>query len=322
MMAKILLTEDEDSLRLMTRTVLELGGHQVFAYSNGQLALDAFKEINPDIVVSDISMPVLDGFGLLDAVRRMDGGAVVPFLFLTARSEREDVRFARALGADDYLFKPYDADELLEAVRARLERRRAIELFESRQAHLQTITMLANLVEARDAYTSDHVQRVQRLAVELGSALGWTPEAMVILEYGSLLHDIGKIAIPETILNKPSRLTPEEFEIMRSHTLIGAKILRDIPHLRAAVPYVLYHHERWDGSGYPEGLAGEAIPLEGRLMAIVDFFDALASDRSYHKNLPIEEVLDMIRQGAGTHFDPLMAEVFISLQIQKQKGQA
>lgn len=320
-MAKILLTEDEDSLRLMTRTVLELGGHQVFAFPNGQLALDAFEEINPDMVVSDVSMPILDGFGLLDQVRRLRTGAVVPFLFLTARSERSDVRFARNLGADDYLFKPYDAEELLEAVAARLERRRAIELFESRQAHLQTIIMLANLIEARDEYTRDHVQRVQALAIELGKALGWTPEAMTILEYGSLLHDVGKIVVPESILNKPGKLTPEEIEIMRSHTTVGAKIFENVPHLREALPYIRYHHERWDGTGYPDGLQGENIPLEGRLMAIVDFFDALTSERSYHAGRPVPEVLEMIREGAGKHFDPVMAEMFISLQEAKSKGQ-
>ncbi len=318
-MAKILLTEDEDSLRLMTRTVLELGGHQVFAFPNGQFALDAFEEVAPDIVVSDISMPILDGFGLLDAVRRLHTGSVVPFLFLTARSEHEDVRFARSLGVDDYLFKPYDAEELLEAVRVRLERRRAIEMFDSRQAHLQTIIMLANIIEARDSYTRDHVQRVQALAIELGNALGWTPEAMVVLEYGSLLHDIGKITVPEAILNKPDKLTQQEFETIQSHTKVGAKIIENIPHLRSAVPYVRYHHERWDGTGYPDGLAGEDIPLEGRLMAIVDFFDALTSERSYHKNLPIAQVLGMIRDNAGKHFDPVMADVFITLQEAKIK---
>lgn len=321
-MAKIILTEDEDSLRLMTRTVLELGGHQVFAFPNGQAALEAFEEISPDIVVSDVSMPILDGFGLLNEVRRLRAGSVVPFLFLTARSEHSDVRFARNLGADDYLFKPYDADELLETVKVRLERRRVIELFESRQAHLQTIVMLANLIEARDKYTRDHVQRVQFFAIELGIALGWTSEAMTILEYGSLLHDVGKIAVPESILNKPGKLTPEEIEIMRAHTTVGAKIFKEIAHLRDALPYIRYHHERWDGTGYPDGLAGEDIPLEGRLMAIVDFFDALTSQRSYHEGRPVSDVLEMIREGAGKHFDPVMAEVFISLQEAKSKGQA
>ncbi len=316
-MARILLTEDEDSLRLMTRTVLEIAGHQVFAYPNGQLALDDFERVEPDLVVSDISMPVLDGFGLLDAVRKLNLGAVVPFLFLTARSEREDVRLARTLGVDDYLFKPYDADELIEAVRVRLQRRRAIELFESRQAHIQTITMLANLVEARDAYTRGHVERVQLLAMELGNALGWPPEAMVILEYGSLLHDVGKLSVPDSILNKPSELTPDEFAIMRSHPVIGAKILEDIVHLRAAIPYIRSHHERWDGTGYPDGLAEYDIPVQGRLMAIVDVFDALTSERSYHKNLPVRQVLQALSDGAGKHFDPEMVKIFVALQLAK-----
>lgn len=318
-MAKILLTEDDDALRLLTRTLLELGGHTVFAFSNGQLALESFEEVNPDVVVSDISMPYLDGFGLLEAVRRLQLGTVVPFIFLTARTQQHDVRFARSLGVDDYLFKPYDAKDLLAAVQNRIERRRAIELFESRQAHLQTIIMLANLVEARDSYTGNHVQRVQSLALELGTALGWTPEAMGKLEYGSLLHDIGKIAIPEKILNKPDKLTPEEFEIMRTHTTIGAKIVKNIPHLQGAIPYVRFHHERWDGSGYPDSLQGEDIPLEGRLMAVVDFYDALTSVRSYHQNQPVSQVLRMIRENAGRHFDPVIAEVFVSLQEKKIK---
>ena len=318
-MARILLTEDEDSLRLMTRTVLEIGGYEVFAYPNGQLALDAFEQINPDLVVSDISMPILDGFGLLDAVRQLRMGVVVPFLFLSARSEHDDIRLARNLGADDYLFKPYDADELLEAVRVRLQRRRAIELFESRQAHIETIIMLANLIEARDAYTRGHVERVQALAIELGKALRWTPEAMTILEYGSLLHDIGKIMIPEAILNKPSALTPDEFGVIQAHTTSGAKILESIAHLREAMPYVRYHHERWDGKGYPDGLAGEDIPLEGRLMAIVDVFDALTSERPYHKNQPVKRVLRKIRNASGTHFDPAMVEIFVALQEEKYK---
>jgi HD-GYP domain-containing protein (c-di-GMP phosphodiesterase class II) len=202
-------------------------------------------------------------------------------------------------------------------VRVRLERRRAIELFESRQAHIQSIIMLANLIEARDVYTGDHVQRVQALSMELGSALGWTPEAMTVLEYGSLLHDIGKVVIPEAILNKPGKLTPEEFEIIRTHTTAGGKILEGVTHLIAALPYIRHHHERWDGTGYPDGLAGEEIPLEGRLMAIVDFFDALSSDRPYHKGQPVEQVLEMIRDGAGKHFDPVMAEIFLALQEAK-----
>jgi putative two-component system response regulator len=313
-MARILLAEDEDMLRTMTKTILELDGHTVFAYINGQQAYEAFSEINPDLVVSDIGMPILDGFGLLDAVRQLPNGAVVPFLFLSAFSEREDVRQARNLGADDYLFKPYEASELLEAVRTRLERRRISTLFDTRDAHLQTIILLANVIEARDAYTRGHVERVQQLAMEFGQALGWPSEDLTTLEYGALLHDVGKITIPETILNKPGALTPEEHDIMRCHTTACAKILEGVPHLQGAKPYILYHHEKWNGTGYPEGLKGDQIPREGRLMAFVDVYDALITDRPYHRGKAPEDVLEIIRRGIGIHFDPDMAQVFLKLR--------
>lgn len=314
-MAKILLAEDDDMLRVMTKTILEIGGHEVFAYPNGQQALDDYESVLPDLLVSDISMPILDGFGLLDGIRSLASGKAVPFLFLSARSEHDDVRQARNLGADDYLFKPYDADELIEAVQVRLDRRKAIALFDTRQAHLETITMLANVIEARDAYTRGHVERVQSLALQLGRALDWSDQTMVILEYGALLHDVGKIVVPEAVLNKPGKLTPEEMDVIRRHTTDGAKILDGITHLRGAIPYVLYHHEKWDGTGYPTGLSEDRIPREGRMMAIVDVFDALTSDRPYHKGMPVEKVREIIRNDAGTHFDPQMVQVFLRLEL-------
>lgn len=316
-MTRILLAEDDDALRRMIRAILELDRYEVFAFPNGQLALEAFEQINPDLVVSDISMPVLNGFELLEAVRKLHSGSVVPFLFLSALSEHDDVYTAKRLGVDDYLFKPFQPDDLLIAVKARLERRRAAELFDSHQAHLQTITLLANVIEARDAYTRGHVERVQQAAIELGRALNWSPEDMIILEFGALLHDVGKITTPESVLNKPGQLTPEEVEIMRNHTVAGAHIIESVPHLRPAKPYVLYHHERWDGTGYPEGLSGEGIPREGRLMAIVDVYDALTSNRPYHTGITAREALNFLRHGSGKHFDPHMADVFIHLQIKK-----
>jgi putative two-component system response regulator len=278
------------------------------------VALEAFPSVIPDLIVSDISMPYLNGYGLLDGVRQFPDGKVVPFLFLSALSERDDVTRARELGADDYLFKPYEPEELITAVRSRLERRRVAELFDTRQAHLQTIILLANIIEARDAYTRGHVERVQQFALELGRALGWSQEELAILEYGALLHDVGKIAVPEAILNKPSNLTPEELTIMQQHTVIGAKIVAGISHLAAARYYILSHHEKWDGTGYPEGLKGDQIPREGRVLALADVYDALTSDRSYHKGMVFEKALDFIRERSGTHFDPEMVEVFIKLQ--------
>ena len=316
-MFKILLAEDDDFLRITTKTLLEIQGFQVFAYENGKLALEAFPKVSPDLIISDINMPELDGYGLLDGIRQLLNGEVVPFLFLTARAERIDVTHARKLAADDYIIKPFEADELLAAVHARLERRRVTELFDTRQAHLQTIILLANAIEARDPLTRGHVERVRGYAIELGQALGWSADQMVVLEYGALLHDVGKVSIPEAVLNKPSRLTPEEMIIIQSHTTAGAKIIDGVTHLKEALPYILYHHEKWNGTGYPTGLKGTDIPREGRLLALADVFDALTSDRPYHKGMSIGDALDLIRRDSGTHFDPEMAEVFVTLQLQK-----
>lgn len=316
-MLKIILAEDDEFLRITTKTLLEIQGYKVFSFENGQQALDAFLSISPDLIISDINMPELDGYGLLDGIRRLSEGEVVPFLFLTARAERIDVTQARKLGADDYIVKPFQADELISAVKARLDRRRVTELFDTRQAHLQTIILLANVIEARDIHTRGHVERVRTYALELGKALAWHQDEMVVLEYGALLHDIGKISIPENVLNKPSRLTPEEMIIIQKHTTAGAKIIEGITHLREALPYILYHHEKWDGTGYPEGLKGTDIPREGRLLALADVFDALTSDRPYHVGMKFEDALDLIRRDSGTHFDPEMAEVFVRIQLQK-----
>ena len=316
-MFKILLAEDDEFLRITTKTLLEIQGYQVFAYDDGRKALNNFLSVSPDLIISDINMPELDGYGLLDGIRQLLGGEVVPFLFLSARAERVDVTHARELGADDYIVKPFEPSELIAAVQARLERRRVAELFDTRQAHLQTIMLLANTIEARDAHTRGHVERVRGYALELGQALGWHSDQLVILEYGALLHDVGKISIPENVLNKPSRLTPEEIIIIQSHTTIGAKIIEGITHLREALPYILCHHEKWDGTGYPKGLKGLEIPKEGRLLALADVFDALTSDRPYHQGMSPADALDLIRRDSGSHFDPEMAEIFVRIQLQK-----
>lgn len=320
-MSRILLAEDDDFLRAMTKKLLEVQGFDVFAYSDGQTALDAFLSVSPDLIISDINMPLLDGYGLLDKVRQLPRGEVVPFLFLSAHSQREDVTQARALGADDFLFKPFEPEELFAAIEARLQRRRVSELFDTREAHLQTITLLANVIEARDLYTRGHVERVQAYALELGRALDWPSDELVVLEYGALLHDIGKITVPETVLNKPGELTPGELVIMQEHTIAGGKIIRGLTHLKEALPYILYHHEKWDGSGYPEGLKGESIPLEGRLLALADVYDALTSERPYHRKMGFGDALALISRDIGKHFDPLMAGVFVHIQQGRLQGQ-
>jgi putative two-component system response regulator len=310
-MSRILLVEDDTLLLEVMVNILEAEGYEVNPAPNGKRALELFMTIKPDLIVSDIMMPVMDGFELLEAVRLMPSGVAAPFLFLSARTDRSDLSKARALGVDDYLFKPFDAPELINAVKSRINRRRVVELFDTKAAHLQTVIMLANVIEARDPYTAGHIDRVRRLALNLAFASDWSTEDITVLEFGAILHDIGKITIPSQVLKKTGPLDEEEWKLMRQHPEAGAKMLEGVDHLKAAIPYVLYHHEWWNGSGYPEGLSGEKIPREGRLLAIVDAFDAMTTNRPYHESMSAKAAIDEIRHNQGIYFDPAMVEVFI-----------
>lgn len=310
-MEKILLVENDPSLLEVMNSILVAEGYEVYPANHGRLALDLFVTVNPNFIISDIMMPKMDGFELLKTIRSMPLGITVPFLLLSASIERADIIRARELGVDDFLFKPLDPAELVQAVRTRLDRRRIVELFDTRVAHLQTVSMLANVIETRDPYTAGHVDRVSRLALNLAFALEWSEEDIAILEFGAIMHDVGKITIPASLLKKTGPLTETEWHIMRQHPQTGAKMLEGIDHLRAAIPYVLCHHEWWNGSGYPNGLTGLEIPIEGRLLAVADAFDAMTTNRPYHVGLTEEEALAEVARMSGVYFDPEIARVFI-----------
>lgn len=313
----ILIAEDNPALIEVMREILETEGYRVTCAGNGNEALKAFEAEQPDLILSDVMMPQMDGFALLEAIRLHPNGAAVPFLFVSARTEQTATSRARVLGADDYIFKPFDADELSLAVRAKLRRRRAVELFDSRSAHVQTVLMLANVIEARDEYTRGHIERVQKYAMDLAEALGWDAENLAILEFGALLHDIGKVVVPRAILNKPAHLNPAEWAVMREHPTVGAHMLSGVDHLQPAIAYALHHHEHWDGNGYPSGLAGNNIPIEGRLLTIADTFDAMTTERPYHAARTKPEALEEIKRLAGIQFDPIMVETFYKLHTKK-----
>lgn len=320
MTAHLLLVEDNVSLLDVMREILLSEGYRVTPASNGLEGLKAFEREKPDLILSDVMMPHMDGFAMLEAIRAHPEGATIPFLFLSARSERAATAQARSLGADDYLFKPFEPNDLLDAVRIKLERRRIVELFDTRSAHLQTVIMLANVVEARDRYTRGHIDRVQAYARDLANLLSWSAEAMAILEFGALLHDIGKIYVPRRVLNKRKKLIYAEWSLLRQHPAIGAQMLEGIDHLKAALPYVLYHHERWDGRGYPTRLGGTDIPQEGRLLAVVDTYDAMTSNRPYRRALSHEIAIAEAHKRAGTQFDPQMVEAFLELHRRLHKS--
>jgi putative two-component system response regulator len=303
----LLVVEDDPAMLVALRDILESAGYKVRTAENGQEALDALGDIRPALILSDIAMPIMDGFELLEAVRQRPIGAAIPFIFLTARGTREDIFTGKTLGVDDYITKPVTSRELLAAIRARLQRADEITIVAQLMAAKDSLRVLANAIENKRY----HVERVNAYAQALAKELGWDNKRCDALEFGAILHDIGQVKIPEVILLKDGPLTPEEWREIRRHPEEGARMIEDIPYLAPAIPMVLYHHERWDGKGYPHNLRGEEIPEEARLLAVADTFDAMTSDRAYRAALDIESAHSEILNQSSKQFDPLIVEVFL-----------
>ncbi len=310
----LLFVDDDAELTHILSEFFRQQNYRTAAAHTLKEAIQALRRETPALLIVDMRLPDGSGNDLIAYLRQQPEGEAVPVVVVSALADMPSIQTARRFGADEYLTKPFHPNDLLAIVQNSLQRRCAVEQLVTREAHLQTVTMLAKTIEARDAYTGGHVERVSTYARKLAEALGWSSEDLTLLEFGALLHDIGKITIPENILNKPGPLTPQERAIMREHPQRGAEILRHVSHLRPTIPYILYHHERWDGKGYPEGLRGEAIPREGRLLAIVDAYDAMTTRRPY-RTQPLDKAAaaaEIARQ-AGTIFDPQMAKKFIEL---------
>ena len=310
---RILVVENNPHIRQLIARMLEIEGYTVFQASDGSVALNILQRSTPDLILSEIVMPNPDGFEFYQTVRKDKNWFAIPFIFMVSDDSTELIRQGQELGVEDYLHKPVEQNSLIKIINSRLLKASALQIALLDQAYLETVTVLANTIEGRDLNTSEHVERVTELTRNLASALNWPEDHMRNLEFGARLHDIGKIVIPDQILNKPGPLSPEEWEIMKGHTTAGAKILREIKHLRGAIPYALYHHERWDGSGYPYGLKGRDIPLEGRVLALVDVYDALTSQRPYHPPLPKDKAVEYLLQNNEKQFDPDILPVFLEV---------
>ncbi len=311
---KILVAEDSLSQRMMISRHLRNWEYDVLEAADGVEAFTVFRELSPAIIITDLDMPGMNGFQLIEEIRRQEIARTY-IIVLSASDEKSSVVSALALGADDYLVKPYHPEEL----RVRLTGAERVLRLQNQEL---LIFAMAQMVDTRSPETGAHLDRVQyfskRIAEELVAEGDQLVTASWISQLFSLspLHDIGKIGIPDAILNKPGRLTPEEFSIMKEHVTIGASVFSRIYERTRYAPFgfaidiIRYHHEKWDGSGYPEGLAGESIPLCGRIVALADVYDAISCKRVYKPAFPREQCWDIINSGRGSHFDPRLVDIF------------
>jgi len=300
----ILIVEDNEVLREGIEEMLIGEGFSVISAGDGKTAMDAIKTWMPDLILSDINMPEMDGFEFFNLVRSNQEWLAIPFIFLTARSETDDVLAGRNLGAEDYLTKPISRDELVTTIQSRLNRSHEVQVAQLQQAFRDSLTALANAIEARSTQSFEHVERVTELSLTLGTYLNWQPNQLEDLRFGAILHDLGKIQISESILFKKSPLSDDEWEAIKNHPLAGAQMVRDVPQLKEAVSIVLFHHERWDGKGYPDGLSAEEIPEGARILAVADSFDAMTMDRPYRQACSLDEARKELFQLSGSNYDP------------------
>ena len=342
----ILVVDDSpDSLALM-QNVLK-GHYKVMVANSGARGLKvAMSGSPPDLILLDIMMPGIDGYEVCRQLKANPVSQDIPIIFLTAKSEIDDEKYGLDLGAEDYITKPISPPIVLARVRTQLRLKASADFLRSKNAFLEeevnrrthevmaiqdaTTLAMASLAETRDSDTGNHIRRTQRYVKALAWKLSTHPRFAAMLTVKNIgllyksapLHDIGKVGIPDRILLKPGKLTPEEFEIMKTHTTLGRDAILhaeqelgvEVEFLTLAKEITYSHQEKWDGSGYPEGFAGDQIPVSARLMALADVYDALISRRVYKDAMSHEQAMDIIRQTRGKHFDPDVVDAFLEIQ--------
>ena len=308
--ASILVADDEPAARRALRRILESAGYLVMEASDGEEVRSLIAQEAPDLVILDITMPGADGIALCREIKSNPGTSLTPVIHVTGSTSRAERLAVLEAGSDDFIAKPFDVDELLARVRSLLRTRRLTVQLVSAEA---VMVALARTVEARDFYTERHLLRVARRAIGVGEALALSPEALETVRLGGLLHDLGKIAVPDRVLLKRGPLTRREFDLVRAHPAVGAEIVRPLASFSAPEPVILHHHERFDGTGYPHGLQAQAIPLGARVVAVADSFDAMTTDRPYRRGMPVGTALQHLRDGRGSQWDPDVVDAFLTL---------
>lgn len=320
-MKRILVVDDSTTILKFVEGVLQ-DTYKTTLVKSGELALAYLKENPVDLVLLDIFMPVMDGFETFEKIKELETNKNVPVVFFTAGVDAENEIRALAMGAKDFIRKPFvpqvmlnriknilELDELTKNLEKKVEQKtRQVE-----QLSFEIIATIASMIEAKDSYTKGHSIRVAEYSATLATALGWKEEAVQNLKYIALLHDIGKVGIPDSVLNKPGKLTDIEFNIIKSHTTMGGNILKDIETISFVDAGAKYHHERYDGNGYPSGIAGNDIPPVARIISIADAYDAMNSKRVYRDALSPEIIRKELSYGRGTQFDPHFLDVFLEL---------
>ena len=334
-MPKILIADDDPVLRKYLSAVLEKQDYQYATAANGIEAIEKVKTDRPDLILLDVMMPEMDGLEVCKKVKDDPSTRHIPVVLITGSTDREPRIKGLSAGANDFLTKPIDRPELIARIRnllrikefedflsnhnEMLKREVEEKIRQIREGYIDTIIRLTTVAEYKDEETATHICRVGHYCQQMAKYLGWSEEDQETILYASPMHDIGKVGIPLEILLKSTKLTPQEFALVKTHTLIGADILHDSKskYLQMAEIIALSHHERWDGTGYPRGLRGEEIPLAGRIMNIVDQYDALRGRRPYKSSLEHDVAVKIIVEGDGRtspeHFDPDLRKAFVEL---------
>ena len=304
----VLVVDDGAANRELIRACLQGVECEVRTAEDGFSALNSVQSARPDLVLLDVQMPGMDGYEVCERIRALDKGSLLPVVMITSLDRTTDRVRALASGADDYMSKPVDRVELVARVRSALRLKRVYDSLDSAE---QVIYALAAAVEAKDPYTEAHTQRVAESARRVGAQMGLPGDELNALYRGGIIHDIGKIGVPDQILLKPGALDAEEQTRMHLHPIIGENIVAPLQSGAELLPMIRHHHERYDGTGYPDRLAGKDIPLLARILSVCDAYDALTSDRPYRAGQPLDKALSVLRSGAGSQWDPQVVQVLV-----------
>jgi putative two-component system response regulator len=317
-LARILVVDDDPGqLELQVEILKDIADCTIMTAQSGEEALSLIQLYSIDLLLLDKCLPDIDGDEICRVVRQDYGNHLLPIIMVTGKGDSENLRYSLALGANDFVKKPFNAIELLSRAKAALEKKQLVDQLDNAES---VLFALANMVEARDPTTGEHCNRLLKTGLLLGKAIGLEQEELTALKKGALLHDIGKIAIPDTILLKPGPLNQKEWQIMRRHVEIGADLCIRLNSIRDAVPLIRHHHERWDGSGYPDGLKGEAIPRVARVFQYADIYDALRYDRIYRPSLSVKQIIGIFQHELQKGWrDPKIGKLFLDMLIDDEE---